>query len=49
LLIHRRISDASMPVQSEQAASEPVQSWHQVDSGTELERTMQRSVPPASC
>lgn len=49
LLIHRRISDASKPVQSEQAASEPVQSWHQVDSGTELERTMQRSVPPASC
>ena len=50
LLIHGRISDASKPVQSEQrAASQPVQTWHQMDGGTELEWSIQQSIPPASC
>ncbi|XP_025804595.1 probable protein phosphatase 2C 65 isoform X2 [Panicum hallii] len=40
LLIHGRISDASKPMRSEQAASQ-VQPWHQVDGGTELEQPMQ--------
>jgi hypothetical protein len=35
--MHGRISDASKPVQSEQrAASQPVQTWHQMDGGTGL-------------
>jgi len=41
LLIHGRISDASKPVRSEQAASQQAQPWQQVDSGTELELPMQ--------
>jgi len=41
LLIHGRISDASKPVRSEQAASQQVQPWHKVDGGTELELPMQ--------
>nr|CAB3458806.1 unnamed protein product [Digitaria exilis] len=49
LLTHGRMSDASKPVQSEQAASQPMQSWHQVGGSTELEQSMQRSIPPASC
>ncbi|CAN6200048.1 unnamed protein product [Urochloa humidicola] len=49
LLAHGRISDASKPVQSERATSQPVQSWHQVHGGTELLRPIQRSIPPASC
>lgn len=49
LLVHGRISDASKPVQSEQAASQPVQSWHRVDGGTELEQSVQLSIPRASC
>ncbi|OEL34621.1 hypothetical protein BAE44_0004358 [Dichanthelium oligosanthes] len=49
LLIRGRISDACKPVQNEQAAAQPVQPWHQVDGGTELERPMQRSITPASC
>lgn len=49
LLTHGRMSDAFKPVQSEQAASQPMQSWHQVGGSTELEQSMQRSIPPASC
>lgn len=49
LLIHGRISNASKPVPSEGSASQPGQTWHQVGLGTELERSMQRSIPPASC
>ncbi|KAG0546093.1 hypothetical protein BDA96_02G418000 [Sorghum bicolor] len=48
LLIHGRISDASKPVQSERAATQEVQTWHQMDGGTELEWSMQQSIPPAS-
>ncbi|WVZ66895.1 hypothetical protein U9M48_016054 [Paspalum notatum var. saurae] len=49
LLTRGRISDASKAVQTERPASQPGQTWHQVDGGAELERSVQRSTPPASC